>query len=87
MVVEILYNKKGQGNYGLCWAASIATICNSFNGSDITAKHVANKMHIGYNESKGVYNSQQAMKAYGVSYNNINGMQLYRMSWSELKTK
>lgn len=41
-------------------------------------------MNIGYNEGAGVYNAQQAMKAYGVSYNNLNDT-AYRMSWTELK--
>lgn len=82
----VLYNKKGQGNYGLCWAASVATICNYLNGSNKTAKNVADKMHIGYNEGAGLYIAQQAMMAYGVIYNKFNNNAAYRMSWSELKT-
>lgn len=82
----VLYNKKGQGNYGLCWAASVATICNYLNGSNITAKNVADKMNIGYNEGAGLYDAQMAMNAYGVIYNNFNYSTAYRMSWSALKT-
>ena len=82
----VLYNKKGQGNYGLCWAASVATICNYLNGSNITAKNVADKMNIGYDEGAGLYDAQRAMSAYGVIYNNFNYSTVYPMSWSALKT-
>lgn len=80
-----LYNKKGQGNYGLCWAATVATICNYRNGTNITAKNVADTMHIGYNEGAYPYEGQQALKNYGLSYNNfLNGST--KLSWSTLKT-
>lgn len=52
----------------------------------ITAKNVADKMNIGYNEGAGLYDAQMAMNAYGVIYNNFNYSTAYRMSWSALKT-
>lgn len=60
--------------------------CNYLNGSNITAKNVADKMNIGYNEGAGLYDAQLAMNAYGVIYNNFNYNTAYRMSWSALKT-
>lgn len=80
-----LYNKQGQGSYGLCWAASVATICNYLNGTNVTAKNVADKMGIGYNEGGGLYDAQLALSKYGVQYNNVLDAQ-NRMSWSNLKT-
>ena len=73
----VLYNKKGQGNYGLCWAASVATICNYLNGSNITAKNVADEMNIGYEEGAWLYDAQRALNAYGVVYNNYNDSTSY----------
>ena len=77
-----------QGPYGLCWAASVATICNYLNGTNVTAKNVADKMGIGYNTGGGLYEAQVALSKYGVTYNNYNDSlnAQNRMSWSELKT-
>lgn len=41
---------QGQGNNGICWAASVATVVNYRTGTSYTAKNVADKMGIGYNE-------------------------------------
>lgn len=80
-----LYNKKEQGNYGLCWAANVATICNYRLGTNITAKNVADRMGIGYNKGADIMDAQIALTSYGVSYNNLN-MSTSRMSWTSLKT-
>lgn len=45
-----LYYRQTQGNYGLCWAASIATIANYLNGTNYTAMQIADKEGIGYNK-------------------------------------
>ena len=80
-----LYNKKGQGNYALCWAATVATICNYRNGTNITAKNVADKMAKGYNEGAVAEVGQLALQAYGVPYKVLRtGSNL--MSWNTLKT-
>lgn len=83
-----LYNKQLQGSYNLCWAASVATICNYLNGTNVTAKNVADKMGIGYNTGAGLYEAQAALSRYGVTYNNYNASlnAQNRMSWNELKT-
>lgn len=44
-----LYNGQGQGPYGLCWAASVATVANYLNGTAYTAKNVADMMGKDYN--------------------------------------
>ncbi len=80
-----LYNKKGQGNLGLCWAASVATICNYRRGKNITAKKVADKMGVDYNKGTNVSVAQQALKNFGVSYQNLNFSAVNRMTWTELK--
>lgn len=80
-----LYNKKGQGNYGLCWAAAVSTICNYRRGTNITPKAVADKMHIGYHDGANLYKAQQALNRFGVTYNNLNWSAADRMSWASLK--
>lgn len=49
---------QGQGNFGLCWAASAATIINYRTGSSYTAQNIADVMGIDYN--KGATDSQTA---------------------------
>lgn len=78
-----LYNAKGQGNYGMCWAASVATIVNYLKGSNITAKQVCNKMGIGYNEGGTINDKQKALKKYSINYNHINQSTI---SWSKVKS-
>lgn len=81
-----LYNKKGQGNYGLCWAAAVATICNYRRGTNIAPKAVANEMNVDYEKGTTPYKAQQALNRFGVSYKNLNMDKSERMSWSSLKT-
>lgn len=78
-----LYNAKGQGNYGMCWAASVATIVNYLKGNNITAKQVCNKMGIGYNEGGTINDKQKALKKYSINYNHINQSTI---SWSKVKS-
>lgn len=56
----ILQNSKGQGNYGLCWAAAVATITNYMQDKNISAKNVADKMKIGYNTGATLSEAQDA---------------------------
>lgn len=76
-----LYNSKGQGNYGRCWAASVATIANYLNGTNISAAKVCNDMGIGYNAGGSITDKQTALKKYGISYNNTRSRSL---SWAEI---
>lgn len=63
-----LYKPQGQGKYGLCWAASAATIINYRKGTKYTAKNIADKIGIGYNDGGTVYNVSYALLEYGVNY-------------------
>lgn len=60
-----------QGNYGLCWAASVATTIRYLNYSkysSLTAKQVADKMGIGYDDGGSVNDIKNALKKYGQTY-------------------
>lgn len=65
-----------QGNYGLCWAASVATTVRYLNYSkysSLTAKQVADKMGIGYNDGGTDLEIKNALKKYGQTYKNKTG--------------
>ena len=47
-------NFVNQGNYGLCWAACVATIVNYKKNLSLTAKNVADRVGIGYNEGANI---------------------------------
>lgn len=57
---------QGQGPYGLCWAATVATIVNYRKGTNITAKEVANAMGIGYNDGGRDEDVWNALSKYGL---------------------
>ncbi|MGF7144882.1 hypothetical protein HNQ56_003315 [Anaerotaenia torta] len=77
-----LYNNKGQGSYGNCWAAAVATIANYRNGTNITPTQVCDFMGIGYDEGGDTYDSQSALSHYGVYLNN----EIFApLSWSSIK--
>lgn len=80
-----LYNSKGQGNYGLCWAATVATICNYRKGTNLSASTIADGMNIGYDDGANIYEAQQALKNHGVQYNSVYGNSNTKMPWSVLK--
>lgn len=80
-----LYNSKGQGNYGLCWAATVATICNYRKGTNLSASTIADGMNIGYGDGANIYEAQQALKNNGVQYNSVYGNSNTKMPWSVLK--
>lgn len=78
-----LYNRQTQGKWGLCWAASVATIANYLNGTNYTPFQIANTEGIGYDE--GAYNSEalKAMNDFGVPYNTIGPT----LSWTDIVSK
>lgn len=76
-----LYNAKGQGSYGRCWAASVATIVNYIKGKNIGAASVCDTMHIGYNDGATNQDAKDALKKYGVDYGYIRNRSL---NWSEI---
>ncbi len=57
-----------QGNYGLCWACTVGTIANYKTGRNLTGKNVADMMGIGYNDGGTIYDMQNALSRYGLSY-------------------
>lgn len=68
-----------QGNYGLCWASSVATTVryrNFSKYSKLTAKQVADKMRIGYNEGGTIYDMRNALTKYGVKGYKANKKQI-----------
>lgn len=79
-----LYNAQEQGKYMICWAATVATICNYLKGTNITAMEIAEEMNIG-NAGASVYQSQRALNWYGIRYQQINTDINNRMTWTELK--
>ncbi len=76
-----LNNAKGQGNFGRCWAASVATIANYINGTNITAAQICDEMEIGYDDGGTIIDKQTALGNHGITYNNIR----YRsLDWAEI---
>lgn len=57
---------QGQGFYGLCWAATVATIVNYRKGTNITAKEVAKAMGIGYDDGGRDEDVENALSKYGL---------------------
>lgn len=78
-----LYNRQTQGKYGLCWAASIATIANYLNGTNYTATQIANTEGIGYDDGANSTQALKAMHDFGVPYYIDGGT----LSWSDIKSK
>ncbi|MBQ2981814.1 MAG: hypothetical protein IJD58_06770 [Lachnospiraceae bacterium] len=77
-------NFVSQGNDGLCWAASVATIVNYKRGLDVfgyTARNVADIMEIGYNEGGTIYDARDALAKFGFSYSILKT----KMSWYSIK--
>lgn len=75
-----LYNKKGQGNLPICWAASVATIVNYRKGSNVSAKNVCNKMGTGY-KGATIDTKLDALHEYGLT---AYKKQTSNMSWKTI---
>lgn len=63
-----LYNEKGQGREGLCWAASTATIINYLNGTNIHPRTIADVEGIPYDNGGYIEDAVDAMSKYRVVY-------------------
>lgn len=59
-----LYNKKGQGSYGMCWAASMSTIVNYLSGLNVQPKLMCDNMLIGYDSGATIGQARTAMTHY-----------------------
>ena len=69
--VMLLHNKQAQGDYGLCWAATVATIVNYVYGKSYTATDVADLMEIDYDAGGTLYDVYNALWEYYLAYNNL----------------
>lgn len=77
-----LYNPKGQGAYGMCWAASVATIANYIKGTNRSAQSICLLMEIGLNDGATISQSATALNKLGVYY---AAHPLSIMSWTLIK--
>lgn len=71
-----LYNRQGQGNLDICWAASVATIVNYLQGKNLSAKKVCDDngyKYVGHDISV----KSKALKYYGIHYS----IQTSALSW------
>ena len=80
-----LYKKRGQGSLNVCWAASVATICNYRRGTNYTATGIADDMNISYDAGASIEVAQSALSMHEVSYSNLNKNSNSKMTWSTLK--
>jgi len=71
-----------QGNYGLCWAATVATIIDYIRNSSLTAINIADMMGIDYNAGATVSQVSSALQRVGLSYKISNS----KLAWSQAKT-
>lgn len=65
-----LYNQQWQVMNGLCWAASVATIVNYMQGTNVTAMQVSDKMGIPYKNGTNIDGEQKALALYGINFSN-----------------
>lgn len=78
-----LKNPRGQYSYNMCWASSAATIINHLKSSSITGYDVCNTVGISYNAGGNMYNVQDGLSRYNVSY---TAMRASAMTWSQITT-
>lgn len=72
-----------QGNYNLCWAASVATIVNYKKNRNISAKTVANAMKKGYDDGATPAETEKALNYYGLTYK----LKSSKISWATIKRR
>jgi len=63
-----------QGNNGLCWAASVASVGKYKTNISKTAKEVADQMGVGYNEGANIYLASEALSnVFGIRSTAVSG--------------
>lgn len=72
-----------QGNYNLCWAASVATIVNYKKNRSLSAKTVANAMKKGYDDGATPTETAKALNKYGLTYKAKQS----KISWGTIKRR
>lgn len=78
-----LHNPRGQYEYGMCWAAAVATVVNYKQQSGITAFEVCNRMGRDYNRGGTIYDEQDALSKYNVTYGKVR---LNMLTWNQIKS-
>lgn len=73
----------GQGDYNLCWAASVATIVNYKKNRNISAKTVANMMGIDYNTGAKLGDIKKALNKFELWYK----IKYDKISWKTVKKR
>lgn len=76
-----LSNPMGQYKYNMCWASSVATIHNYLLSSVVTGYEVCTRMGIGYNDGGTIFDEQDALALYNITYNSIRNSAL---TWDQL---
>lgn len=77
---------KGQGNYNLCWAATVASIVNYRKGTNWSAYDVANLMGISFNSGASLQESYDALKKFGLTkYLKIKDEGSSLLTWNAYK--
>lgn len=77
-----LSHPKGQYGYAMCWASTVATIHNYYISSVVTGFEICTRMGIGYNAGGNIYDEQDALALYNITYDRIRSSAL---TWDELK--
>lgn len=77
-----LYKERGQGNYGMCWAASCATIINYLRGTAYKSKGICKSQDKKLNEGASIQEKQETLEDYGVKYSKLRNKQI---KWSKVK--
>lgn len=77
-----LHNPMGQYGYDMCWASSVATVINYKKTITVTPYEICDRMETGYNDTGNIYDEQDALNLYGVSYEKIRFAML---GWNEIK--
>ena len=81
-------NAQGQGPYGLCWAATTATIVNYLRGTNRTAKNVADALKIGYDDGGTRNDIVRGLSYYGVNeYAAYSGTESFSEIRSQIEEK
>lgn len=71
----------GQYGYDMCWASAAATVINYKKTITVTPYEICNRLGIGYDDAGNIYDEQEALSLYGVSYGKIRFSML---GWDEI---
>ncbi len=75
-----LYNMKGQSKYGMCWAASVATIVNYIKGKNYSASYICTMAGIGLSQGANINKKKEVLADYGVTYKK----RTRQLRWNEI---